>query len=410
MKNNIEYFFQCFEGCNDLYDYHYGFPILPINSYSLLTIILVLVISLLTVVILSNKLKINPLMSFSIFLWHTLFCIIYIFYVYSNKGDATKFFFRSFDEFYITNAFGSKFIITITGLFSNFLSFNYIAVSLIFNLIGSIGVFLLFDVLNKNKLDNKNYFFITCIIIFLPSLSFWSSSIGKDSITFLSISLLLWSIYNKENNFFYKYFSLLLLFMARPHYGIIGLSIFILFDIIFKKTTFNVLLIKIIFIIILALSSPFIFQFLTSYTGYYSVTAETTFSYKGLLSFIEIRSRYELSASFYDVKNYSYILKVFSFLFRPLPFEANNLFQLVVSFENVLIIILILYLSINKFLTKKSTYNSDYFSLLFFALIYLNILSITTANLGIANRQKWIILPIIFVFLIIILKKNYEKK
>ena len=60
--------------------------------------------------------------------------------------------------------------------------------------------------------------------------------------------------------------------------------------------------------------------------------------------------------------------------------------------------------------TINIKFNLDLISLFIFMCSYLHILSITTANLGIANRQKWVIVPIILVFLITELKHKNEKK
>ena len=50
------------------------------------------------------------------------------------------------------NAFGSKFVVSFTSIFSNFFSFNYITTFLIYNILGTIGLILLYDVFEKIKL------------------------------------------------------------------------------------------------------------------------------------------------------------------------------------------------------------------------------------------------------------------
>ena len=392
----------------DFREYRYGIEILPTNLYSLLSIFIVFLFSFLSVYYLSKKININKKISIAILIWHTLFSIVYIVYILTETGDSLKFFHRSLNELYffkLNQAFGSKFVITITSLFSNFLSFNYIAVNLIFNLMGVVGLLLIYDVLNKNKIFYR-YYIIILLFIFMPSLSFWSSSIGKDSISLLSIAILLWSIYNAKKSFFLKYFSLFLLFLVRPHYAIIGIAIFSFVDFFFKKSSIKITFLKLFTIFSILLIGPSVFNFMIHYVGYYSVTAETSFNLSGFLDFIEIRSRYAESNSFYDVKSMTSVTKIFTYLFRPLPYEANNLFQLFVSIENFIIFIMIFYLSIIKVLQKTQYFEIDKFALLFFTLIYLVILSYTTANFGIANRQKWLVLVMIFVMLTTKHKKN----
>ena len=112
------------------------------------------------------------------------------------------------------------------------------------------------------------------------------------------------------------------------------------------------------------------------------------------------------------------IMKIFTYLYRPLPFDAKNFFQLIVSFENIILI----YLSIIGFIGIffKSTnrhLNQSRLMIFIFVLLGSIILSFTSANLGINSRQKWMIFPAILILayqfspnsIYIIYKKKFMK-
>ena len=275
----------------------YGISILPQDIYSIFIVIIVFLLGLALPFIFSYKLKINLLNSIILYFWHTSASITYIAYIRFQKGDSIQYFLRSLDEFYLfAYPVGSKFVITFTHIFSAFLSFPYLAVFLIFNIIGYSGLILLWDVFNKNRINQSfiiSIFIIT--IIFLPSMSFWSSSIGKDSISFYCTCLLIWSIYSSTNrvrNLFLKYFSLIILFAARPQIGAVGLCIFVFADLLIKKSSPSIYFFKIILFILLVFTTPILFIYILEYVGYFTTTTHTTFHLDGLLNFLEIRTRY----------------------------------------------------------------------------------------------------------------------
>ena len=102
-----------------------------------------------------------------------------------------------------------------------------------------------------------------------------------------------------------------------------------------------------------------------------------------------------------EISSMSFPMQLFSYLFRPLIFEANNVFSLLAAIDNLIIGILFL-VSIYVFfccklkwiLIKKNSF------LLIYSLSTWIILSMTTANLGIAMRQKWLFLPMLIFVMI----------
>ena len=89
-------------------------------------------------------------------------------------------------------------------------------------------------------------------------------------------------------------------------------------------------------------------------------------------------------------------LKIFSFMFRPLFFDISSFYSLIMSFENLILLLIFSNLVIKFFKHLiKNTLNLSSLSL--FLSTYLTtcwiFYSFTVANLGTANRYKVMFLP-----------------
>ena len=116
--------------------------------------------------------------------------------------------------------------------------------------------------------------------------------------------------------------------------------------------------------------------------------------------YFEARQGHNLDGgSSVDIAGMSVPLRLFTYVFRPLLFEANGILGLVVSIENLALLLLVLV----AFFRKKGTRsNLSRFTVMFyfiFIMISWFVLANTTANLGIAIRQKSMFLPMLVVLL-----------
>jgi hypothetical protein len=95
-------------------------------------------------------------------------------------------------------------------------------------------------------------------------------------------------------------------------------------------------------------------------------------------------------------------------MYRPLFIDAPGLFGLVVSFENLILLYMTFLLCTKRFIRSFNNHRNSFFLRLnlFYLLSGAIILSSTTANLGIAVRQKTMLLP---SFIIIVMMQLYLK-
>ena len=200
------------------------------------------------------------------------------------------------------------------------------------------------------------------------------------------------------------------MFVIRPHIGfVLILSFLILFFLRIKLK----LVIKLFLIMISLFLFSFIFDYVISFINF-----NNEISLKGISDFITNRSyaTYIGETKIYLFES-NFLIKIYHYLFTPslFNFKFTNLIYLFQSIENT-ILMAIIFLIIIKIIfqlskTKKiffKIFDTENIYILIFSLIILFVLSQTTFNSGIATRQKYIFIPLVFFFLLKLL--NLEKK
>ena len=150
-----------------------------------------------------------------------------------------------------------------------------------------------------------------------------------------------------------------------------------------------------------------IVPFALDYAGVQNVSVQ------GLVSYIEQRQSYNWKgySGGIDISSMSLPMQMFTYLFRPLPFEAHSISAFMASVDNILLLYLFIVWAFVKIEEKRACPNLN----LTFSWTYgggaLLILSMTTAtNLGIAMRQKWMLLPFFIVLALSCIAQKNRKK
>jgi hypothetical protein len=236
------------------------------------------------------------------------------------------------------------------------------------------------------------------LIVFLPSASFWSAAIGKDSIAFMATGLALWAALDLKKRNLLMAFSILVMFMVRPHIaGIMVLALSVSYVSQSNRSLASRSLLIVAASGLAALAVPFAIN----YAGLSQVSPEAVGTY------IEQRQSYNQSGGGgVDISSMSLPMQLFTYLFRPLPFEARSIYQFAASLDNVVLLVVFL---MGVFRWKNRKYKSESENRLFLILFSVGcwtVLALTTANLGISVRQKWMFLPMIFYLLVSVLGRT----
>lgn len=366
-----------------------------IDFYQNMLTIAILIVSYLIVFLVGSKSKKDTLIVTTLFFWHTLFSIAYFWYTLSNTADAKKYYRISLGnnfDFYP----GSPFIYYITSFVSKGFDTSYLNSTLFFNLFGALGLVLLYKSL-------KDYFIALpwywVFILFIPSMSFWSGGLGKDAISFFATCLFLYAVTTSKKAVILIPIAFFLMFMVRPHIAFIILVSYVIYFIVRAKVH---LVFKMLTLPMIGLGVLLSVGFVQQYVGIEESSLDSVSEY------IDKRQDSNLGGgSSLDIASMSYPMQVFTYIFRPLPFEAHSAVALVTSLENTILLFLFIYILFkSKFNLRPFIYDKN---LWLFTYVFLTctILAMTTANLGIATRQKWMFMPVL-LYLLIYSFHNYK--
>ena len=324
----------------------------------------------------------------SLFIWHTLFSVFYYLFTLFNTADARRYYSSSFNN--DLEIFpGTKAVIYFTSWFSRGLDASYLNTTLFYNFFGTLGTFLFYFSL-KNYFNNLSRYWV--LIIFIPSMSFWSAGLGKDAISFFSVCLFLNTITFNKKLYILLPISFFFMFMVRPHIALMMIISFVIYFILRSRVHF---LAKLITLPIIIVGVIFSSGFVQQYVGLDEASIDSISSYVD-----DRQNSNQGGGSSIDLQSMSYPVQVFTYVFRPLPFDAHSTLALFTSIENTILLILFLYVlfknkfRLNYFIEGKNTW------LLIYAFLTCSMLAVTTANLGIATRQKWMFMPILLYLLV----------
>ena len=162
-----------------------------------------------------------------VYFWHSLLSVVYLLYVTNFGGDAIGYYRMSFSP-NLEFGMGTVGIWLMTSIFSQGLGLSFLGVFLVFQTFGFVGL-LAFDASLRQVTVEKSKQIrqLATLIVFLPSVSFWSSAIGKDSLSFMAMGLALWAAMSLNRRVVIMVIAVLIMLFVRPHMAgmlVIGLA------------------------------------------------------------------------------------------------------------------------------------------------------------------------------------------
>jgi len=345
-----------------------------------------------------------------LYLYHLSFLFISEFYVFRYGGDAI------FYENYLNN---DEELIFLLGRNSLLFFLEYISdylslfdINLLFNFIGFLGIYFLYQICLTLGLSNS----VIILICLIPSLNFFTSYIGKDSLIFTSIMIIIHKTYcfYSSKNFFLLILAFSCLLFIRPYIFIIILPIYI-FSYFFVFTK-NKLILIFVFLSLITLYFTFLnlndfFCILMTQFCEGSGLDNIDGMFEKVKSFGDI-SNINKTASNYEPKNIFY--NIFSYLFFPLQFfelqNTGNSFSVwygILESLYLLWIFYLVYLFKIKFFQKNKLKNILFLLIFLFIYIFIYLLIFPNIffNFGLNIRQKIMVIYPILIFCLFL--KNY---
>lgn len=372
------------------------------DYWSVTSAFLVFLLGALLVVKISSFFKLAAKRGMLIYLWHSVFCLVYLAYAQKYGADALVYYKKAvagrFDF-----SLGTAAVDGLTSLLVHGLGFGVLSCFLVFNIFGSIGL-LAFDGALQQAVKNKsnNLKRLATVIVFLPSVSFWSSAIGKDAISFLAMGLALWAALQLNKRIALMVVAILLMLVVRPHMAgmiVIALAASIMFD--SKTSLVKRFLLGCIALVGTAVMVPFALQ----YAG-----VSDPSSAEALMEYVETRQSYNMDGGGgVDISSMSLPMQLFTYMFRPLIFEAHSVTALAAALDNLVLLYLFIVGGYALVMKKARKFTENRMFMWVYAGLAWIVLAMTSANLGIAVRQKWMFAPVLIFLLISLIGKDRKQ-
>lgn len=326
----------------------------------------------------------------TLYLWHSFFCLFYFWYSLNNIADSTQYYLVSLD-YEAGFWFGTAGMYFIVSILSQGLNFSYGNAFLVFNIFGYIGLLAFASALQTVTVNSRrNIRTLSVLFLYLPGLSFWSSAIGKDALTFMAAGLVTWAALDIGRRMPAIVLVTGLFLLSRPHMA--GILLISFCFALLVSSNFGILKKLALLAITIPLSIVGV-QFGLSYAGLGDAS-----SFSDINDYFEARQGYNLGGgSSVDIAGMSIPMRLFTYMFRPLLFDANGLLGLVVSVENLTLLMLFITALFRKKRTPSDLGSFAFMFYLIFAMTSWFVLANTTANLGIAIRQKTMFVPMLVV-------------
>lgn len=337
----------------------------------------------------------------NLFFYHFFLTLVYFIYIIFNPSDSKYYYLKvdtnlrgeSWLDYYGTS---TTFIEFIAYPFVKYFLFSFEATMVIFSTIGFLG-FVYFYVFFRENLRFNHYFRgynLLNLTFLLPNLHFWSSSLGKGAIIFFGLALFFYGLNKIQTRIFAIIFGAVIIYHVRPHVMLVTLvsaALGFMFSTRGVSMTWRII---------------FLFGAIVAFFYIYKdvLTLVKIDEEQFLTNGLDLSSRaFELSkaGSGVDISSYSLPMQLFTFLYRPLFFDAPGVLGIIVSFENLFYLILTImffskWSSFNFLITSNSLVKTAFVTFFTTSIA----LAQVSGNLGLAMRQKsQVIILMLFVIL-----------
>lgn len=324
---------------------------------------------------------------------HVAASIFYWNYSLSNPADSRFYFNPPTEWLYLDITSGTIFTIQLVDWIRSIFGGSYLDYFLLFQAFSFWGIALLLRLSSEihaeyGLLPNG----LAWTPLFIPSLHFWTSAIGKDSPLFLAVSLAVWSAMRLRTRLPFLAVALLLMTLFRPYVAFVT-AVSLATAALLGGGTPPLARIGLLFVAAVGVTA-------TAASVERSLAVEIS-SPSSVGAFLDqVQSRERLSSGETTIAGLSYPARLFSLLFRPFFVDANGLLGIAASFENVLIIAMVFFLIANKGLFTwllRSSFHMRFVSV--FITIMLLLLAAIYYNVGLGLRQRIMVFSMLFALL-----------
>ncbi|GGD30183.1 hypothetical protein GCM10011343_20490 [Flavobacterium orientale] len=275
---------------------------------------------------------------------------------------------------------------------------------LVYGCIGYLGYyyFLKFTLIVFKDSSKKYLTPIIILVALWPSLHYWTATLGKEPIVFLSLSYIFWATVSTNRSLLKMGIAFLFLAFIRPHVALFLLTAYAIVGLFYFKTTLKR---KSLFTVCALLVGGFLVHQVLQ------IARIKRLDWERIKRFNDFSlSSFSSSGSYVPMESYTLFYKMFSFYFRPLASDVKSLVQFFAAVENYVLLslhvvalgMLLLYFHKLKKLRLSFMWWVSFIFMLICGVIYIW----RYANLGIFMRTKIMYAPfwtVSLLYLIILL-------
>jgi hypothetical protein len=230
-------------------------------------------------------------------------------------------------------------------------------------------------------------------LLFLPSVNFWTTAVGKDAPLFFAISLCTWAMLRLRQRLVYAAIALGIMMLFRAHIALMAAAALALASLIGAQVSIGR---KIGLMTVAGLGGWLALNAVQNTLGVDAMSASA------VNDFLNEQNRvYATVGGGTSLGNAPWLVRVVSLLFRPFFFDSRGILGLIASVENVGVLAAFLYLTFYwrdvAFLSRRVLFIRF---VLLFAVIILLSLTLVYYNIGLGLRQRVMAYPMVYSLLV----------
>lgn len=346
-------------------------------------------LSLLAIPFASKRLTLPKLAFFLLLLAiHMTTTVLAFTYAHSHSSDSNTYYFDLYhfnDRSWLITS--TVFIVHITQVLKQYLGATYFDAFVMFQAVGYWGIATLnrtFEEISE-KVGTPPRMVFSCLLL-LPTIHYWTSSIGKDGILFFAIALCTWSILNLRRRRWQFCVAVLLMMLCRAHIAVLVVASLALAAAAYQGMTLGR---RLILLVPAVAALGFLALAVQTYVDFDVTDAGS------VTSFLESRTAQPLSAQGNtNLAGASYPVRLASLFLRPMFYDSQNSLGIVASLENCVILLIIAYIAIH-FRELFELYRKVFFIRFAVTLtvVLVLLLALVNYNVGLGLRQRTMALP-----------------
>lgn len=345
--------------------------------------------------------------------YHLFFSVFFTWYILNFGGDSQGYWRFGMEQVlvkdqYWMNYFGpsTTFVLWLCYIPSKALGLSYLTGNILFGFFGFIGIRYIFVMVAEYFPTNHKVLNIPLFpyVFYFLNLHFWTAGVGKDAICFWGIAWFLFALQKYRSRWWEALIALFFVYMARPHMG----------QALIGGAAMAIMLgseMKIQYKIALGLFAAGGTFYLLGSTTEFLKLEELSLESLNEKSMVTARnlSRGNVGSAV-DISSYSLPMRAFTYLFRPLFFDAHNFVALFSSVENAV------YLWLSLFIYRNWTPEAIRDMPLFLKAGIITFIPVTFAfmnalsNLGVVMRMKNMTMIYFLLFCFYLISHNQKQR